>query len=604
MDAISDPTIPEILGVFASQVGKTEAINNAIGYAIDLDPGPILVMQPTELMAESWSKDRLAPMLRDTPCLRGKVAEPKSRDSGNTMLHKIFDRGHLTAVGANSAANLSMRPIRWLFGDELDRYPASAGTEGAPDRLAFRRTSRFWNRKVVWTTSPSDEGSRSWEIWQQSDQRFYFVPCPDCGHEQTLRWAQVHWEKSAAGEPLPKTAVYACERCGSAWKDAKRRAAVRWGHWRATKSFTGVAAFHLSALYDPFESRALAEFVEDWLRAQGNQALLKPFVNTVLAEWWKRSSQGVTGLSARREPFPMLGGVPVVPRGAAVLTAGIDVQDDRLEIKLDGWGAGEECWTPEYVVLPGDPATPALWADLEEFLLRPRLHESGLELFIRGWGLDTGGHHTQAAYKFARARLRRVLPDGTRQLGFAMKGVSDKGGTRRPIFPPRSSRTNIGKVDLWSIGVDAAKDELFSRWKLAAAGPGYCHFRAGFDKRFFDGLESEVVVPGKRGRRTYEPKTTNARNEPLDTSVYSLAALQGLVQLTGLRLDREVAKLAERSRTATPPAFEWEPLDHEPHQAPQVATSERAPDPARPSNAGSPPARRARRIVRSNWMAR
>jgi phage terminase large subunit GpA-like protein len=231
-----------------------------VGFHIDQDPAPLLVIQPTLEMAEAWSKDRLAPMLRDTPVLRGKVKDPRSRDADNTLLHKVFAGGHITMVGANSPASLAMRPIRIVLADEVDRYPVSAGTEGDPLKLAAKRQITFWNRKTLLGSTPTLKGLSVIEReWARSDQRRFFVPCPECRHEQVLRWEQVRWdkEKNQSGETVahrPETAHYACEACGSLWSDAARFQAVSRGAWRATAPFSGIAGFTSPPLSAPGSS--------------------------------------------------------------------------------------------------------------------------------------------------------------------------------------------------------------------------------------------------------------------------------------------------------------------------------------------------------------
>jgi len=552
MDAISDPTIPEVLGVFASQQGKTEAINNGIGQAITDDPSPILVIHPTVDAGETWSKDRLATMLRDTPCLHGKVSDPKARDSGNTILGKYFAGGHLSVVGANAPIGLSARPIRRVFGDELDRFPMSAGTEGDPAALARRRTAKFWNRKIVWTTSPGMKlTSRSWRLWEKSDQRLYFVPCPDCGHEQTLVWGQVHWEKDKAGSHLPETAVYGCEQCGSAWSDTKRRASVRWGQWRATAPFRGIAGFRLNCLYDPFESRCLADFVQEWLDCQGDPELLKVFVTTMLAEWWEGDDGEIAeegALLARRETYPRDEDGPMVPAGAAILTASADVQDDRIEVKCVGWGKGQECWVLEHQVLYGDPSTDALWDSVDEFFLRERKSEAGFPMYVRAWCLDTGGHHTLQAYAFVRQKGRtiRKMIDGTRQFGFAIRGSGGPG----KVWPDSASTKNKGKVPLYTLKVDAAKDTLSKRLGIEQPSQGFIHFSTDRDPDYFEGLTAERPrTKYRRGFAVREWIKVRPRNEPWDLLLYAYAALLGLIA-KGLRLEREVETHATRVEMA------------------------------------------------------
>ena len=233
MDAISDGTVESVVIMSSSQVGKSEALGNAVGYYIDQDPAPIMMVMPTERDAEAWSKDRFSPMARDTPCLVGKIADPKSRDGSNKILHKRFPGGHLTIVGANAPSGLASRPIRILLCDEVDRYPFSAGAEGDPVNLAKKRTVTFWNRKIVLVSTPTIRGaSRIETAYLESDQRQYWVPCPSCGAHQVLFWGQVRWE-SEGGEHHPETARYHCALCDAAWSDAMRWAAIRRGEWRA-----------------------------------------------------------------------------------------------------------------------------------------------------------------------------------------------------------------------------------------------------------------------------------------------------------------------------------------------------------------------------------
>ena len=249
MDAISDPDIENIVLMTAAQIGKTELINNVVGFHIHQDPAPMLVVQPTLEMAQTWSKDRLAPAIRDTPVLSEKIGDPRARDSGNTTLHKVFAGGHVTACGANSPSSLASRPCRIILCDEVDRYPISAGTE-----------------------------SRIEDAYAESDQRKYFVPCPDCGEHQELKWSNVQWTDSK-----PNTSEYICDCCGSVWNDAKRFQAVRYGEWRKTAEGDGkTAGFHLSALYSPWTP--LEDIVRDFLASKRDPMRLRTWINTTLGE--------------------------------------------------------------------------------------------------------------------------------------------------------------------------------------------------------------------------------------------------------------------------------------------------------------------------------
>lgn len=550
LEAASDPRILELVGVWASQVGKTDCLLNMIGSRVDANPGPMLMIQPTLTMAEAWSKDRFAPMLRDTKCLHGKVGDARARDSGNTILHKQFPGGHLTVAGSNAPASLASRPIRDLYLDEEDRYSHSAGTEGDPVRMAQTRTRAFWNAKTVHISSPGIRGaSRIEVVWMRSDQRFYYVPCHGCGTRQTLKWSQVAWEKDAeTGEHLPETARYVCETCGEKWSDVQRRQAVKVGEWRATKPFRGCAGFHINALAAPWESCNLDKLVVQWLEAQGNPSLLQVFVNTVLSEWWEdehfTKTVDETGLLSRRESFEEIGGRPAVPGGAAVLTAGVDVQDGRFEVTVRAWGAGEESWLLEHRVLFGDPSSAAAWQDLDAYLMSVWPRSAGGIDYIRGIAIDTGGHYTEATYDFCGPRFRRSTPDGGRQFVFAIKGM---GGTGE--LWPRAASKATPKVPLWPIRVDAGKEQIYGRLGIADPGPGYVHFPRTVDLEFFLGLTAEKVVTklDKKGfpKRTWQKKRAGGRNEALDCSVYDYAALVGL-RAMGFDLETEVETIGRR----------------------------------------------------------
>jgi phage terminase large subunit GpA-like protein len=354
MDAVGDVRTERVVCIKAIQVGWTEAINNTVGFYICEDPAPLLLIQPTIEMTEAWSKERLQPMIRDTPALTARVVDPKSRDSGNTIRQKHFPGGVLSCVGANAPASLASRPIRVVLADEVDKFPVSAGVEGNPLALAAGRQQTYWNRKTLVGSTPTIKGQSEIEFeWQQSDQRRYHVPCPDpdCGHEQTLRWENVKWGKPD-GEHDPSTAMYMCESCGSLWNDVQRCNAVRKGRWVADKPFRGIAGFHVPAFLSPWVT--LPEVVAEFLRVRHDPERLKTWVNTVLGETWEERAEKVdaSNFMARRENY----GPNSLPEGMVRLTAGVDVQGDRLEMIVVGWGVHEESWAVTYQVIPGDPA--------------------------------------------------------------------------------------------------------------------------------------------------------------------------------------------------------------------------------------------------------
>jgi phage terminase large subunit GpA-like protein len=525
MDAVSDPAVRTLVVMSSAQVGKTEILNNIIGFHIDRDPAPILVLQPTLDMAQAWSKDRLAPMLRDTPALRGKVKDARSRDSANTVLHKVFPGGHITVTGANSPASLRSRPIRLVLCDEVDVYGPSAGTEGDAVALAAKRSMTFWNRKLVLTSTPTvKDASRIEQAWERSDQRRFFVLCPHCQRRQVMRWPNVRWEPEK-----PETAAYHCEECDKPWSEAQRLSAVIAGEWRASKPFTGTAGFHLNALISPWVT--LGELAREFVEAKDFPDRLKVFVNTALGELWEERGVKTNedALLARRESFGA-----AVPKAVAVIVAGVDVQDDRLEVEILGVGRGEETWSLDYRTIRGDPSTQVPWNDLDRFLFAPRKREDGVDLGLGAAAVDTGGHHTQAAYVFCRDRYGRRV--------WAIKGASETG---KPIWPKKPTRSNIGQVPLFIVGTHAAKDLVAGRLRIDTPGPGYCHFPLEREPEYFAQLASEKVVTryGRKGvTREWIKASAHARNEAWDCRVYAMCGLAGLLSM-GLDLQREAERL-------------------------------------------------------------
>jgi phage terminase large subunit GpA-like protein len=511
MDSICDPSITRIVVAKGSQVGYTEALNNVLGYFIDQDPAPVLVVQPTVEMAEAWSKDRLSPMLRDTPCLVGKVQSPLTRDSGNTLRQKVFSGGRIAIVGANSPAGLASRPVRIVIADEVDRFPISAGAEGDPLGLAAKRQATFWNRKTLLGSTPTlKETSVIWREWQASDMRRFMVRCGDCGHEQALSWANVKWDK-LDGKHLPSTAYYTCESCGAVWTDADRHDAVAKGRWVATNpDVAGVAGFHIPGFLSPW--LPLADIVAEFLAARRDPALLQVWSNTVLGEPVEPAEEKIEGNSLLRRGENY--GPQSIPDAVQLLTAGVDCQGDRLEVQIIGFGAYEESWAVRYEVLPGDPAQGNVWQLLDHVLSESYHTETGRELRVRVTCVDTGGHHQHHVLTYSQQRRRRNV--------FPIKGLAGP----RPIWPHRVSRTKDNS-HIWMIGVDTAKDTLYGRLRIPSPGPSYMHFPAGgaFDAEYFAQLSSEVVRTRYQQGRPYRVWVLppGRRNEALDTAAYALA---------------------------------------------------------------------------------
>lgn len=538
MDAISDASLREVWVMKSAQVGWTEILNNCIGYHVHQDPAPMLLVQPTLEMAEAWSKDRLAPMVRDTPALSEKIADPRSRDSGNTLLHKKFAGGHLTVAGANSPAGLASRPIRIVLFDEVDRYPASAGTEGDPISLGKKRTATFWNRKVLAGSTPTIKGSSRIEAgFDSGDQRFYQVPCPHCGEFQRLVWAQVQWP-----EGQPELAHYVCQHCGTMLTEQDKPGMLAAGEWVASRPSHGIASFHISELYSPWSS--WREMAVAFVQAKKFPETLQTWINTSLGETYEERGEevGAVGLASRREQYD----TQRIPPAVLLLTAGVDVQDDRLEVSVWGWGRDEEAWLVEHCILPGDPGSDSLWQDLDGLLARPRTREDGSKMLIEATAVDSGGHFTQQVYGYAARRKARRI--------WAIKGA---GGFGRLIWPKRAGRAGKTAAQVHIVGVDTAKDVLFGRLKrVHEPGAGYLHFPASVDEQYFEQLTNESliyrVVQGRR-MRSYRPRAAGVRTEALDCMVYAYAAFIGRGGPLVLPQRNAAPATAEKPESVEPP---------------------------------------------------
>jgi len=517
----SDPT-QRVIFMAGAQVGKTETGNNWCGFIIDMAPGPLMMVQPTVDMAKRLSKQRLAPMIEETPRLRGKVADSRSRDSGNTMMAKEFAGGFLMITGANSAVGLRSMPVRYLFLDEVDAYPADLDGEGDPCNLAERRTTTFARRKIFMCSTPTiRDASRIEAEYMASDQRRYFVPCPHCGELQQLVWKNLKWQDGD-----PKTVIYGCEANGCSIDESHKTDMLMRGEWRATAPSDGkTRGYHLSSLYSPLGWKSWAEIVEEFLRAKGDPPLLKTFVNTILAETWEdeiASKIGAGELQDRVELYRP----GMAPSGVLTVVAGVDTQDNRLAVTVVGFGAAEEAWVLRHDEIFGDPARPEVWNQLANLLSSPIEHEDYEDVQIAATCIDSGGHFTHEVYAFAREHKNLNV--------MAIKGVSLK---NKPILgrPTKvdlnwRQQTLKNGAEVWPVGTDTAKATIYSRLKLTEPGAGFVHFHAALNTEYFDQLTSEKLrTRYVRGYATREwVKKSGSRNEALDCFVYALAAMQSL----------------------------------------------------------------------------
>ena len=517
MNAISDDTVETVVFMTSAQIGKSEILNNTLGYYIDYDPAPILFVQPTEDMAKSYSNDRIAPMIRDCPTLTAKVADSKSRDSGNTILHKRFRGGHLTMIGANTPSKLASRPIRVLLMDEVDRFPLSAGTEGDPAQLAIKRTTTFWNRKIVMCSTPTIKGvSKIEKEFESSSAEELNVACPECGEYQPYVWEQLKFEHES-GTLEAKNAVYCCKYCGAVNKEnVWKRQPIKWV--AKNPHIKHKRGFHLNELCSPW--KRWEEIAVDFLEAkrQGVE-MLKVWTNTAMGKAWEDETDLDINdiLLKRREAYNC-----EVPEKVLVLTCGVDVQDNRLEYEVVGWGVDMHSWGIKYGVLMGDAGSKEVWQQLDDVLNATYERADGLKMQIMTTCVDSGGHFTQEVYKYCKEReMRRV---------WAIKG---QGGSGIPYIK-RPNRRNDAGAWLFVLGVDVGKDTLASRLKQQFDNAvGYCHFPTetskGYDEQYFLGLTAETRnVRTVNGRTVinWVKRSSGARNEPFDIRNYATAAVE------------------------------------------------------------------------------
>jgi len=540
MDALSTGNPSErVVMMKGAQTGGTEAGLNWLGYIIHNAPGLVMLVQPSLDMVRRNTVTRIDPLIASSLVLRDRVATPRSRDAGNSLFRKSFPGGQLVMTGANSAIGLRSTPVRYLFLDEVDGYPGDTDGEGDPVALAIQRTATFkGRRKILMVSTPTLKGfSRIEAAFEESDQRYYHVPCLHCGDMAPITWARICWPEGRRDQ-----AYLICEACGGVHREHDKTALLKRGEWRAsTQGDDRTAGFHLSALYSPWET--WAEIAIEHGKVRKDPPRLQVWVNTKLGESWEDQAGDTVPpdpLLARRE-----GWGDDLPDSVAVLTAGVDIQGDRLEVQIIGWGRDEEAWVIDYRVLWGDPSGPRLWADLDGFLCGCYAHPRAVgDLPIRATAIDTGGHHTKMAYEFCRTRLARRI--------WAIKG---RGGPAVPVWPRRPTRTNKGKIPLFIVGVDAVKDSVYARLKLTEPGPGTIHFPQRLDADYFRQLTAErVVTQFYKGRpvRSWQLKRDGERNEALDTFVYANAALQGLISM-GLRLNDEAEAVTALGRKGERP---------------------------------------------------
>ena len=520
MDAFTQPGIWQIVIMASAQVGKSEIELNMMGCAIDNDPGPMLYIQPTDKVAEDYSKRRIAPMINACPTLRKKVFKARSRDAMNTITMKTFPGGSLAIIGANSPADLSSKPVRYIFMDETDRFPASAGTEGDPQELAERRTETFrHNRKIVKTSTPTIKGASKIETdYMNGTQEEWHTECPHCHTYSYIRFADIHFEKedftnqNGDEDYIVKAVSWRCPVCKRDIGEYEcKRLPAKWISKNPKAAKNGIRSFRLNAFMSPWSD--WKDIVWKFLKAHKDATKLQTFYNTILGESWEiHTHDGLDEkLYQRREHYNA-----EVPTGVLLLTMGMDTQDNRLEYEVVGWDRQGQSWGISRGVIPGRPDSPGVWQEVDALLDREWKSTNGIKFRILATFIDSGGHFTTPIYKqCARRASKKIWP---------IKGENGEG---KPECRPM--RRGMGDGAKFMLGVDAGKAGIMSDAEIDEPGPNYMHFpidyRAGYDLEYFKGLISErLEIHRRNGKGVAVWEQFYERNEPLDCRNYARAA--------------------------------------------------------------------------------
>ena len=565
MDAFTDPKVRREILVSSSQVGKSELENNIIGYIIDQDPSSILFIHPTTIDAKEYSKLRIAPMIRDTPALRRKISPSKSRDSGNTILQKTYSGGILTLCGSTEAHALASKPIRYVIGDERDRWAQSAGKEGDPWKLAMARQITFYNAKAVEVSTPTIKGdSAIADSFYEGTMERWCVKCPHCGeyHDidffKNIRYEAEEFTVQGKAQYRVKNILYLCTSCACTSTEAEiKRQPAKWIAENPDAYQRGVRSFWLNSFVSPWAS--WESTILEYLYAQGDTAKMQVVYNTRFGQLWENrgDTQDPETMLKRREAYDA-----ELPEGVLVLTAGVDTQDDRFEYEIVGHGHFGETWGIEYGVIMGSPDDPATWDSLDMMVFdRVLRFKDGLGLKVSRSFVDEGGHFTEQVRKRCRDRIRKKV--------FCIKGFI---GPDRP-FTEKPKKMKIivnnrylGTCWQYQLGVDSGKQTIMDHLRVESPGPKYCHFplRDDYGLAYFNGLLSEHLVPeGKtRQRWIWDKIPGHERNEPLDCRNYALAALRTLPVNLDAK-DRQLQR-ARGKAVEAPPAAEPSPASPAP----------------------------------------
>ena len=515
----------KVVVIKGTQIGATEASSNLIGYFIHHAPCPIGFWQPTDNLAEKHAKQKLWKMREESPVLKERVADRRSKDGASTIREWSFPGGTLSIAGSNSSASFRSSSYKVVILDDIDGFADDVEGEGSPIDLAINRADSFPDRKIYINSTPTVKGVSHIEAeYEVTDQREYYVPCPECDFMQTLVWSNIIFEKD--GISIIGEAQYKCCNCGSLISENKKTYMLSRGKWRPKYPDRRHKGYKIPSLLSPLGWVSWTDIAEEFLKAtdkarKGDKRGLKKFINTRLAEAFEEQGTQVEleYLEKRREYYEA-----DVPDGVLVLVAGVDTQKDRIEAQVIGFGAGKESWCIEYKQLMGDTTQTAVWQQLDEYLSRRWAFKDGREIGISCTLIDSGGTDTStmSVYQYVKDKEHRRI--------FACKG---RGGVGVPLVG-KYTRSNKGHVALFPVGDDEGKTLVLSRLMVDQEGENYCHFprnkEKGFDTEYFKGLVSEKKIKKYvKGYLKYEwIKEAGVRNEPIDTFKYALAALEVL----------------------------------------------------------------------------
>ena len=521
MDELSpQSSATDVVFMKGSQIGGTEVLINTALYYIKHCPSPIGAFQTTEQTAKRFLKQRMNPAFA--------AMGMEDIFYGDEMYLKEFPGGVLVTGWSNSPSHFRSAPFRIFLGDEISEWPKDCGGQGDPCELGRRRTTNFPRRKLFWNSTPGIDGEcRITEMFFGGDQRHYQVPCPHCGELHKWEWANIVWDCDADGHDLPETVRMKCPHCGAEYGEHYKTELMAQGQWVKENPDGDYPSFHINALYSPLGWYSWKNAVWDFLKAKGDVNKMKSFTNNVLGEAWSLDGGKVidpNGLMTRCEEYEA-----EVPDGAVVLTAGVDVQDDRLEVEIVGWGRGLENWGITNRVLIGNPSESFVWEALDSVLMAGYGNSMNEKLYVAAALIDSGGHHTADVYRYTSKRERRNI--------FACVG---KAGLARPLVtrPKKTDKSSVYDANIVNVGVDIAKDQFYDWIAIERPGPGYCHFPAKpdeYNSEFFAQLTAEKrFKKWVRGAQVWAYKKLRPRNEALDKRNYA----RGALNITGIDVDK------------------------------------------------------------------